>query len=90
MIQGDEEKIRFTWGVKFLPWLILTDKQHIVQADGFSINELAQYRPGGLNKPCICANKRLQIPLIGFIVINSACTCRTTQVQVFTFERIDK
>ena len=40
MIQGDEEKIRFTWGVKFLPWLILTDKQHIVQADGFSINEL--------------------------------------------------
>jgi len=40
MIQGDEEKIRFTWGVKFFPWLILTDKQHIVQADGFSINEL--------------------------------------------------
>jgi len=40
MIQGDEEKIRFTWGVRSLPWLILTDNKHIVQAEGFSINEL--------------------------------------------------
>ena len=40
MVQGDEEKIRFTWGVKSLPWLILTDKKHIVQVEGFSINEL--------------------------------------------------
>jgi len=40
MIEGDEEKIRFAWGVKALPWLILTDKQHIVQAEGFNINEL--------------------------------------------------
>ena len=42
MIQGNEEKTRFTWGVKSLPWLILTDKQHIVQAEGFSLNELNQ------------------------------------------------
>ncbi|MBN2590960.1 MAG: carboxypeptidase regulatory-like domain-containing protein [Sedimentisphaerales bacterium] len=34
------EKIRYDWGVKALPWLILTDKGHIVQAEGFSINEL--------------------------------------------------
>ncbi len=40
MIEGDEEKIRFSWSVKSLPWLILTDKKHIVQAEGFSINEL--------------------------------------------------
>jgi len=40
MIQGNEEKTRFTWGVKSLPWLILTDKKHIVQAEGFGINEL--------------------------------------------------
>ncbi len=40
MVQGDEEKARFAWGVKSLPWLILTDKQHTVQAQGFSINEL--------------------------------------------------
>ena len=40
MIEGDEEKTHFTWSVKSLPWLILTDKEHIVQAEGFSINEL--------------------------------------------------
>lgn len=40
MIQGDSEKIRFTWGVKSLPWLILTDKKNIVTAEGFSLDEL--------------------------------------------------
>ena len=40
IVQGDEEKARFSWGVGALPWLILTDKQNIVQAEGFSINEL--------------------------------------------------
>jgi len=40
MVQGDEEKARFNWGVRSLPWLILTDKQHIVQAEGFGIDEL--------------------------------------------------
>jgi hypothetical protein len=30
----------FTWGVKFLPWLVLTDRQHVVQAEGFSLAEL--------------------------------------------------
>jgi len=40
MIRGDEEEIRSAWGVKSLPWLILTDKQHIVRAEGFAISEL--------------------------------------------------
>ncbi|MCP4610327.1 MAG: redoxin domain-containing protein [Planctomycetes bacterium] len=40
MIQSDVEKSLFTWGVRSLPWLILTDRQNIVQAEGFSINEL--------------------------------------------------
>ena len=40
MVQGDEEKIRFTWGVRSLPWLILTDMEQIVRAEGFSIAEL--------------------------------------------------
>lgn len=40
MIEGDEEKIRFSWGVKFLPWLILTDHKHIIQAEGLSVTEL--------------------------------------------------
>ncbi|MBN1973181.1 MAG: redoxin domain-containing protein [Sedimentisphaerales bacterium] len=39
-IETDSEDTRFNWGVKALPWLILTDKQHIVQVEGFSINEL--------------------------------------------------
>ncbi|MBN1973180.1 MAG: redoxin domain-containing protein, partial [Sedimentisphaerales bacterium] len=36
---GEEQTI-FNWGVKALPWLILTDKEHIVMAEGFSLNEL--------------------------------------------------
>ena len=40
MIEGDEDKARFTWGVKSLPWLILTDKKHIVRVAGFSLDEL--------------------------------------------------
>jgi protocatechuate 3,4-dioxygenase beta subunit len=39
-IADDEEKTKFDWGVKSLPWLILTDKEHIVKAEGFAINEL--------------------------------------------------
>lgn len=40
MITDDAEQIRFVWGVRALPWLILTNEKHIVQAEGFSINEL--------------------------------------------------
>ena len=39
-ITHDVEKIRFAWGVKSLPWLILTDQKHIVEANGFSLAEL--------------------------------------------------
>ncbi len=40
MVQGDEEKTRFAWGVKALPWLILTDRRHVVVAEGFALTEL--------------------------------------------------
>ena len=40
MVKDDAEQIRFNWGVKSLPWLILTDKNHIVITEGFSISEL--------------------------------------------------
>ena len=40
MIQGDVEEIRLAWGVKSLPWLILTDPKHIVRAEGFNAAEL--------------------------------------------------
>ena len=40
MVEDDAEKARFTWDVKSLPWLILTDSKHIVRACGFSLGEL--------------------------------------------------
>ncbi len=40
VVQGDEEKTRFAWGVRSLPWLILTDKQHVITAEGFAPAEL--------------------------------------------------
>ena len=41
-INHDAEKTRFAWGVKSLPWLILTDQKHIVEANGFSLAELGE------------------------------------------------
>jgi len=40
MIQEDEEKTCFNWGVKSLPWLILTNSKHVVAAEGFGLDEL--------------------------------------------------
>jgi hypothetical protein len=40
IVEVDEEKLRNELGVKSLPWLILTDKNHIVKAEGFGIEEL--------------------------------------------------
>jgi hypothetical protein len=40
IVQGDEEKTRFAWGIKSLPWLILTDTERVVSAEGFNVNEL--------------------------------------------------
>jgi beta-lactamase regulating signal transducer with metallopeptidase domain len=40
MIQGDEQEARAAWGVQALPWLILTDRDHIVRAEGFGLSDL--------------------------------------------------
>ena len=40
MAKGETAKIRSTYGIESLPWLILTDKAHIVRAEGFAVNEL--------------------------------------------------
>jgi hypothetical protein len=40
MVEGDVEKTRFSWGVRSLPWLVLTDRKHIVRAEGIGVNEL--------------------------------------------------
>ncbi len=39
-ITTKEEQIPFDWGVKSLPWLILTDGKHIVRTAGFQVNDL--------------------------------------------------
>ena len=40
MIQNHEECIRFDWAVQSLPWLILTDRNYVVTAEGFGLDEL--------------------------------------------------
>ncbi len=40
MVQGDEETIQFAWGVRSLPWLILTGADHVVRAEGLRLAEL--------------------------------------------------
>ena len=40
MIQDNVEQTRFNWGVKSLPWLILTNKEHVAIAEGFALSEL--------------------------------------------------
>jgi len=42
MIQGDVKKTKFDWGVKSLPWMILTDREHIICAEGFALSELSE------------------------------------------------
>ncbi len=39
-IKADFTKAKFAWGIQSLPWLILTDAQHVVRAEGFAVNEL--------------------------------------------------
>jgi hypothetical protein len=39
-VEGDIEKVKFTWGVRSLSWLMLADREHIVRASGFSPAEL--------------------------------------------------
>ena len=40
IIQGDVEKPKSAWNVRSLPWLILTNKKHVVQSEGFAFSEL--------------------------------------------------
>jgi len=39
-ITGGENEIRSAWGVRALPWLILSDLNQIIRAEGFAITEL--------------------------------------------------
>jgi gluconolactonase len=37
---AEEGKSTFDWGVKSMPWLILTDRMHIVTSEGFALSDL--------------------------------------------------
>jgi len=41
MIEGDPYNTLLAWGAKGLPWLILTDEQHIITNAGFSLDDLS-------------------------------------------------
>lgn len=40
MVEGDSYDILLAWGAKGTPWLVLTDEQHIITSEGFSLNDL--------------------------------------------------
>lgn len=40
-VTGDMDEIRYNWNVQSLPWLILTDREHKVIAEGFTLRELS-------------------------------------------------
>lgn len=40
MVRQREEEVRQKWGIRSLPWLILTDSGHLVRAEGFAIGHL--------------------------------------------------
>jgi hypothetical protein len=39
---GDIAILGRSWALQSLPWLILTDRRHIVTAEGFSLAELSE------------------------------------------------
>ena len=39
-IYGEADKVLQRWCVQALPWLILTDRQHVIVAEGFTLSEL--------------------------------------------------
>ena len=59
MVGVDEKKTLFAWGVKSLPWLILTDRIHVVRAEGFGLSELdAKYEDLNTNNPKASTEKK--------------------------------
>lgn len=41
-VRNGVDGARLTWGVKSLPWLILTDEEHVVTAEGFAAADLQE------------------------------------------------
>ena len=47
-VRNECVKTRRQWAVQVMPWLILTDEDHIVVAEGFELNELDDKIRGGM------------------------------------------
>jgi len=41
-IEGEVDKVHFSWGVDLLPWVILTDQDHVVTNEGFGLQILRE------------------------------------------------
>ena len=56
-----QQRARHRWGVRGLPWLILTDEKHIVRDEGFALQELDRRleSPGQSKRPTRPAPQRL-------------------------------
>jgi len=39
-VAADVQEVKYTWAVQSLPWLILTDREHVVRAAGFPLSQL--------------------------------------------------
>ena len=49
-VTGNVKQLKQEWNVQSLPWLILTDKKHVVTAEGFTLQELTEIMKGsGVN-----------------------------------------
>ena len=42
MMTGDVDKTKFAWGIKALPWMVLTNQDHQVVAEGFPVRKLSE------------------------------------------------
>ncbi len=40
ILDGDFKESKSAWGIKSLPWLILTDQRHVVRAEGFPLTQI--------------------------------------------------
>ncbi|MCP4453753.1 MAG: hypothetical protein GY809_20015 [Planctomycetes bacterium] len=40
-VEGDPYDTLFAWGARSMPWLLLTDEEHIIIREGFSLNDLS-------------------------------------------------
>jgi len=39
-LKTDKERPTSQWSIRAMPWMVLTDKSHVVRAAGFGLNEL--------------------------------------------------